>query len=66
MRPTGSVALCTAGPVINVLPVEMHLEPQATLYQAAARISSDLKSVRRHQRYDAEQVQRDLGHISDA
>lgn len=66
MRRTGSVALCAAGPVINVLPMEMHLELQATLYQAAARISRELKGVRRHQRYDAEQVQRDLGHIGDA
>ncbi|MGC8025678.1 condensation domain-containing protein, partial [Salmonella enterica] len=59
MRRTGSAALCAAGPVINVLPMEMHLEPQATLYEAAARISRELKTVRRHQRYDAEQVQRD-------
>lgn len=66
MRRTGSAALCAAGPVINVLPMEMHLEPQATLYEAAARISRELKSVRRHQRYDAEQVQRDLGRIGDA
>ena len=40
-------------------------EPQATLYEAAARISRELKTVRRHQRYDAEQVQRDLGRIGD-
>jgi enterobactin synthetase component F len=65
MRRTGSAALCAAGPVINVLPMEMHLEPQATLYEAAARISRELKTVRRHQRYDAEQVQRDLGRIGD-
>lgn len=51
--------------MINVLPMEMHLEPQATLYEAAARISRELKTVRRHQRYDAEQVQRDLGRIGD-
>lgn len=66
MRRSGSVALCAAGPVINVLPMEMHLELQATLYQVAARISRELKGVRRHQRYDAEQMQRDLGHIGDA
>ncbi len=65
MRRTGSAALCAAGPVINVLPMEMHLEPQATLYEAATRISRELKTVRRHQRYDAEQVQRDLGRIGD-
>lgn len=66
MRRTGSAALCAAGPVINVLPMAMHLEPQASLGEAAASISRELKSVRRHQRYDAEQVQRDLGHVGDA
>lgn len=66
MRRTGSAALCATGPVINVLPMELHLDPQATLADAAAKISRELKTLRRHQRYDAEQVQRDLGHVGDA
>lgn len=66
MRRMGSAALCATGPVINVLPVEMHVAPQATLGEIAAQISRELKSARRHQRYDAEQVQRDLGRIGDS
>ncbi|MFI8416730.1 enterobactin synthase subunit F [Serratia sp. NPDC078593] len=66
MRRTGSAALCATGPVINVLPMEMHIDPQATLVDAAARISRELKTVRRHQRYDAEQIPRDLGHVGNA
>ncbi|HGM5490320.1 TPA: enterobactin synthase subunit F [Serratia fonticola] len=65
MRRMGSAALCATGPVINVLPVEMHVAPQATLADIAAQISRELKFARRHQRYDAEQVQRDLGRIGD-
>lgn len=66
MRRMGSAALCATGPVINVLPVEMHVAPQATLADIAAQISRELKFARRHQRYDAEQVQRDLGRIGDS
>jgi len=66
MRRTGSAALCANGPVINVLPIEMHLDPQATLSEVAGNIGRELKIVRRHQRYEAEQVQRDLGRIGDA
>ena len=66
MRRMGSAALCATGPVINVLPVEMHVTPQATLGEIAAQISRELKVARRHQRYDAEQVQRDLGRIGDS
>ncbi|SQJ14175.1 Enterobactin synthase component F [Serratia rubidaea] len=66
MRRTGSAALCATGPVINVLPMEMQVDPQATLAEVALTLSRELKKVRRHQRYDAEQVQRDLGRIGDA
>lgn len=66
MRRMGSVALCATGPVINMLPVAIHVAPEATLVELATHISRELKVARRHQRYDAEQVQRDLGRVGDA
>ncbi|WON75750.1 enterobactin synthase subunit F [Serratia sp. UGAL515B_01] len=65
MRRMGSAALCANGPVINVLPVEIHVLPLATLVDIAEQISRELKIARRHQRYDAEQIQRDLGRVGD-
>lgn len=66
MRRMGSAALCAAGPVINVLPISIAVDPQATLGDIAAKISRELTLARRHQRYDAEQIARDLGRIGDA
>jgi enterobactin synthetase component F len=41
MRRTGSAALCANGPVINVLPIAMHVDPdQATLSEVAGNIAS--------------------------
>ncbi|WP_312045627.1 enterobactin synthase subunit F [Erwinia sp.] len=61
MRRLGSAALSATGPVLNVLPVAIRLDPLATLPQLAERLQQQLKKVRRHQRYDAEQIQRDTG-----
>lgn len=66
MRRMGSAALCATGPVINVLPVAMNVDPAATLAELAVRLRDELKKVRRHQRYDAEQITRDLGMAGDA
>jgi len=66
MRRMGSAALCATGPVINVLPVAMNVDPAATLSELAVRLRDELKKVRRHQRYDAEQITRDLGMAGDA
>ena len=66
MRRMGSAALCATGPVINVLPVAFNVAPQHTLMEVAAEISRELKKARRHQRYDAEQIQRDVGGVGDA
>ncbi|MFZ4834050.1 enterobactin synthase subunit F [Rouxiella sp. Mn2063] len=66
MRRVGSAALCATGPVLNVLPVEMHVDPQSTLCSLAMTLARELRTVRRHQRYDAEQIQRDLGSIGDS
>ena len=61
MRRMGSAALCATGPVLNVLPLAVHIHPAETLPQLAARLAGQLKKMRRHQRYDAEQIVRDSG-----
>lgn len=66
MRRIGSAALCATGPVINVLPMAVRYDPAEPLGALAARLAGEVKQMRRHQRYDAEQVQRDLGRFGDA
>ncbi len=60
MRRMGSVAINALAPVVNVLPVLADLTPQMDWLQAAVQFKRALKQVRPHQRYDAEQIQRDL------
>ena len=61
MRRLGSAALTAAGPVLNVLPLAVTINPQETLAELADRLGAQLKKMRRHQRYDAEQIVRDSG-----
>ncbi|WP_065355487.1 enterobactin non-ribosomal peptide synthetase EntF [Kluyvera georgiana] len=61
MRRLGSAALTSTGPVLNVLPLAVILNGQETLAELATRLSAQLKKMRRHQRYDAEQIVRDAG-----
>ncbi|MGK3143125.1 enterobactin synthase subunit F [Pantoea sp. C2G6] len=61
MRRIGSAALCATGPVINVLPLAVRYDPAESLAALAARLAAEIKKMRRHQRYDAEQVLRDAG-----
>ena len=61
MRRMGSAALTSTGPVLNVLPLAVHIDAQETLADLAMRLAAQLKKMRRHQRYDAEQVVRDSG-----
>ncbi|HCB0594821.1 TPA: enterobactin non-ribosomal peptide synthetase EntF [Klebsiella quasipneumoniae subsp. similipneumoniae] len=61
MRRMGSAALTSTGPVLNVLPLAVHIDAQETLADLAMRLSAQLKKMRRHQRYDAEQIVRDSG-----
>ncbi|ADU67817.1 enterobactin synthase subunit F [Pantoea sp. At-9b] len=65
MRRIGSAALCATGPVINVLPMAIHYDPDQPLAALATQLAGEVKKMRRHQRYDAEQVQRDLGRLGD-
>ncbi|XPE61324.1 condensation domain-containing protein [Shigella flexneri] len=65
MRRLGSAALTASGPVLNVLPLGIHIAAQETLPELATRLATrlaaQLKKMRRHQRYDAEQIVRDSG-----
>ncbi|MGD9544280.1 MAG: amino acid adenylation domain-containing protein [Methylocystis sp.] len=61
MRRMGSIALFAVGPVVNVLPIQLSLDPSMSLAQTARALASELKTVRRRQRYEAEQLRRDLG-----
>ena len=61
MRRMGSAALTATGPVLNVLPMGIHLDGTQTLPELANAFARTLKAMRRHQRYDAEQIVRDAG-----
>lgn len=65
MRRLGSVAISAGGAVLNVLPVGVKIEAERTLPQLACALAQQLKKVRRHQRYDAEQIQRDMGQLNE-
>jgi L-arginine---[L-arginyl-carrier protein] ligase len=61
MRRMGSAAVRTAAPLVNVLPVGVTLAPGAGWFDAAVAFRQALRQVRPHQRYEAEQIQRDAG-----
>ena len=61
MRRMGSAALTATGPVLNVLPLAVTIDAGETLPELATRLAGQLKKMRRHQRYDAEQIVRDIG-----
>ena len=61
MRRMGSQALAAIGPVVNVLPLQLTVTPQMSLAETCRAVVAEIKQVRRHQRYEAEQIRRDLG-----
>ncbi|SLM62267.1 MULTISPECIES: amino acid adenylation domain-containing protein [Dickeya] len=61
MRRMGSAALSATGPVVNVLPLQLHIQAGMTLTDVVRDVQAEIQRVRRHQRYDAEQLRRDLG-----
>ncbi|CAO3456797.1 Enterobactin synthetase component F, serine activating enzyme (EC 2.7.7.-) [Azospirillum argentinense] len=63
MRRMGSAAVHAVAPVVNVLPVRIDLTGAGTLAEAAGRVRAALREARRHQRYDAERIPRDLGQV---
>ncbi|MGO2233569.1 non-ribosomal peptide synthetase [Marinomonas sp. UCMA 3892] len=66
MGRVGSVSLSALGPVVNVLPViiEGHLDDG--IFELARRIKQILKAIRKHQKYNAEQISRDLNRVGEA
>jgi L-arginine---[L-arginyl-carrier protein] ligase len=63
MRRLGSAAAAAAAPLVTVLPVRVVADPALTLVALARQVKAALAEVRRHQRCDAEQIQRDLGYV---
>ncbi|WP_407977308.1 amino acid adenylation domain-containing protein [Brucella pseudogrignonensis] len=61
MRRMGSVALNSTAPVVNVLPLCIDVDAGASLLTIATGVKKEMREARRHQRYDAEQIQRDIG-----
>lgn len=59
----GSIAIKSVAPVVNVLPVGINLAPAMNWLQVAAVLRQSLQAVRVHQRYPAEQIQRDSGRV---
>ncbi|WP_338843326.1 enterobactin non-ribosomal peptide synthetase EntF [Citrobacter europaeus] len=66
MRRMGSAALTSSGPILNVLPFGVQLDAAESLPALAQRLAGQLKKMRRHQRYDAEQIVRDSGRAAGA
>jgi amino acid adenylation domain-containing protein len=60
MRRMGSVAANVLAPAVNVLPVRLDLQADMHILDIARHFKHELIQVRRHQRYDAEKIQRDL------
>ncbi|MDI2068448.1 condensation domain-containing protein, partial [Klebsiella pneumoniae] len=52
--------------VLNVLPFGVRLDAAESLPALAQRLAGQLKKMRRHQRYDAEQIVRDSGRAASA
>ncbi|WP_145591497.1 non-ribosomal peptide synthetase [Yersinia rochesterensis] len=63
MRRMGSAALTATGPVVNVLPLQITLRREMQIVDVARAVARELKTVRQHQRYEAEQLRRDLGMV---
>lgn len=60
MRRMGSVAVNAVAPVVTVLPLRLSIEADADWLAVARQIKQQLKKLRKHSRYDAERIQRDL------
>uniref|UniRef100_UPI00210E8C6A non-ribosomal peptide synthetase n=1 Tax=Streptomyces sp. ODS05-4 TaxID=2944939 RepID=UPI00210E8C6A len=61
MARLGSSALRVPAMVVNVLPLRVAVRPGLTLAELAADVAGGVRDLRRHQRYRAEDIRRDLG-----
>lgn len=63
MRRLGSKAIRALLPTVNVLPVQFQVNPQHSWISLAQHVQAQLAQIRPHQKYDAEQILRDLNSI---
>lgn len=61
MRRMGSQALTALGTTVNVLPLMIEIQSESTFNDTVAILLKEVKKIRRHQKYEAEQIQRDIG-----
>jgi len=66
MRRMGSAAISALGPVVNVLPLIFSVSDEMTLPMLVQQVQSEIRKARRHQRYEAEQLRRDLGLVGSS
>lgn len=66
MGRVGSTALQALGPVVNVLPLIAEGQVDYTIFDLTRRIKKDLRSARKHQKYNGEQISRDLNRVGEA
>lgn len=63
MRRLGSAAVTSVAPVVNVLPLRLTLQAEMNWPALAQQVQQEMKTIRRHQKYDAEQISRDLHRV---
>ncbi len=63
MRRLGSKAIRSTLPTVNVLPVKFNVAEKDSWVSLAQHVQKQLQQVRLHQKYDAEQILRDLNSI---
>ncbi|MEU1280944.1 amino acid adenylation domain-containing protein [Streptomyces sp. NPDC005805] len=61
MARLGSASLRVPAMVVNVLPLRVGVRPDATLAELTSDVAGRIRDLRRHQRYRAEDIRRDLG-----
>ncbi|MFF6883865.1 amino acid adenylation domain-containing protein [Streptomyces sp. NPDC012421] len=61
MARLGSAALSVPAMVVNVLPLRVAVRPGLPLAGLVAEVAAGVRDLRRHQRYRAEDIRRDLG-----
>ncbi len=66
MRRMGSAAITALGPVVNVLPLIFELSDTTDLAALVQQVQGEIRKARRHQRYEAEQLRRDLGLVGSS
>ncbi|TDO99501.1 non-ribosomal peptide synthetase [Marinomonas balearica] len=61
----GSASLLALGPVVNVLPLQIDVDFDSSLDDVIANVTAELRKVRKHQKYNAEQIARDVGRAGE-